>query len=176
MRPTRQDRNRNAAAWLAGLALSALCAGHAAAQIEARRNFFNDPFGPVTSGMRGCPVPEGPLLTEEEAKRETHWRAERGTSCYRSGRCRLPNAYRYDAEIFPRALQFVRQDGRFENTSVWITVQRRWIFVQGCVRSSEEAAALESALKLIDDVEAVVPQLMVGTGGKPPYATAAASR
>jgi hypothetical protein len=159
---------------LAGFVFGALCAGNAAAEDEARRNFFNDPFGQVTSGLPGCPVPEGPLLTEEEAKRETHWRAERGTSCYRSGRCRLPNAYRYDTEIFPRALQFVRQDGRFEGTSVWIAVQRRWIFVQGCVRSSEEAAALEAALKLIDDVEAVVPQLMVGTTGPAPYATAEA--
>jgi hypothetical protein len=159
---------------LAGFVFGALCVGKTAAQTEPRRNFFNDPFGPVTSGLPGCPVPEGPLLTEEEAKRETHWRAERGTSCYRSGRCRLPNAYRYDTEIFPRALQFVRQDGRFEGTSVWITVQRRWIFVQGCVRSSEEAAALEAALKLIDDVEAVVPQLMVGTTGTAPYATAGA--
>lgn len=119
--------------------------------------------------MPGCPTPEGPLVTTEEARRETHWRAERGTSCFRSGRCRLPNSYRYDRDIFPRAVQFLRQDGRFEGASLWITVQRRWITVQGCVANAEQGAQLESALRQIDDVESVIGQWLVGTQGKPPY-------
>ncbi|MBC5766731.1 BON domain-containing protein [Ramlibacter albus] len=136
---------------------------------QPRTNAFNDPFGQATSGFPACPVPTGPLLTDDEARREAHWRAERGTSCYRSGRCRLPNAYRYDEEIFPRALQYIRADGRFDDTSIWVTVQRRWVTVQGCVRSAEQGAALEAAVRQIDDVEAVIGQWMVGTSSKPPY-------
>lgn len=146
----------------------AMSAAVASAQ-EVRSNAFNDPFEKATSGFPGCPIPAGPLLTAEEARREAHWRAERGTSCFRSGRCRLPNAYRYDVEIIPRAIEFIRQDGRFNDTTVWLTVQRRWVTVQGCVRTPEQAAALEAALGQVDDVEAVIPQLIVGSGGKPPY-------
>lgn len=150
----------------AGLWLVTAACSHAQAP---RTNAFDDPFGPVTQGLPGCPVPAGPLMTAEEARKDTHWRAERGTSCYRSGRCRLPNAYRYDREIFPRAVQYIRMDGRFDDASVWITVERRWITLQGCVRSAEQAAALEATVRLIDDVEAVIPQLMVGTQGQPRY-------
>jgi crotonobetainyl-CoA:carnitine CoA-transferase CaiB-like acyl-CoA transferase len=42
---------------------------------EARTNAFNDPCEQVTSALTGRPVPEGPLLTPAEARRETHWRA-----------------------------------------------------------------------------------------------------
>lgn len=158
-----------AAAWT----LATLACACAHAQPAARANFLGDPFGQVTSGMPGCPPPEGPLVTAEEARLETHWRAERGTSCFRSGRCRLPNGYRYDKEIYPRAIQFLHQDGRFGNTSIWITVQRRWVIAQGCVTDAAQGAQLEAALRQIDDVESVIGQWMVGTGGKPPYAVAA---
>lgn len=68
------------------------------------------------------------------------------------------------------AVRYVQQDGRFADTSVWLTVQRRWVIVQGCVRSLRQAQALEAALRLIDDVEAVVPQLSTGTQGNSAYA------
>src|SRR6266702_2903585 len=74
----------------------------AASAPAERRNWFDDPFVQATHGLPACPVPDPPLLTEAEMQHETHWRAERGTSCYRSGRCRLPNAYLYDKEIVPR--------------------------------------------------------------------------
>src|SRR4051812_43541872 len=71
-------------------------AASAASAPAERRNWFEDPFVVATHGLPGCPVPDAPLLTEVEMQREAHWRAERGTSCFRSGRCRLPNAYLYD--------------------------------------------------------------------------------
>jgi hypothetical protein len=49
---------------------------------------------------------------------ESHWRAERGTSCFQSGRCRLPNSYLYDKEIIPRVKKAIDADGRFSETSV----------------------------------------------------------
>ena len=137
-----------------------------------RRNWFDDPFVQATHGLPGCPIPDPPLLTEAEMQHETHWRAERGTSCYRSGRCRLPNAYLYDKEIAPRVVKAIDAVGTFGDTSVWVEGQRRWVWLKGCVSTPEQAAELERMVRLIDDVEAVIPQLIVGTkmpAGVPAY-------
>lgn len=144
----------------------------AASAPAERRNWFDDPFVAATRGLPGCPIPDPPLLTEPEMQHETHWRAERGTSCYRSGRCRLPNAYLYDKEIAPRVVKAIAAAGTFENTSVWVEGQRRWVWLKGCVSTPEQAAELERMVRLIDDVEAVIPQLIVGTkmpAGTPVY-------
>ena len=151
-----------------------LAAGVAHAQAASapaeRRNWFDDPFVQATHGLPGCPIPDPPLLTEAEMQHETHWRAERGTSCFRSGRCRLPNAYLYDKEIAPRVVKAIDAAGTFDNTSVWVEGQRRWVWLKGCVSTAEQAAELERMVRLVDDVEAVIPQLIVGVsmpGGKP---------
>ena len=87
---------------------------------------------------------------------------ERGTSCFRAGRCRLPNSYLYDKEIMPRVQKAVDADARFDRTtSVWATGQRRWIWLQGCVSSEAESQALELLVRGIDDVEGVVNELAV---------------
>ena len=136
---------------------------------EPRTNVYGDPFVQATSGIAHCPVPEGPMLTAAEARAESHGRVERGTSCYRSGRCRLPNAYLYDRELAPRVAQFIVRAGRFADTSVWVTSQRRWIRLQGCVQSTAQSAALIDAVRGIDDVEAVVDELVVGSEAPPRY-------
>ena len=125
---------------------------------QERRNWLGDPFEQISSGWPGCPQPAGPLWTEAEARAEAHWRVERGTSCYRSGRCRLPNAYLYAAELMPRLQRFLAQDERFADSSVWLLVRGRTVFVQGCVVSAEQGLLLERQAQLVDDVEAVVPQ------------------
>ena len=156
----------------AALALAHAQAGASAPAPAERRNWFDDPFVQATHGLPGCPIPDPPLLTEPEMQHETHWRAERGTSCYRSGRCRLPNAYLYDKEIAPRVVKAIDAAGTYDNTSVWVEGQRRWVWLKGCVSTPEQAAELERMVRLIDDVEAVIPQLIVGTTmppGKPVY-------
>lgn len=77
------------------------------------------------------------------------------------GVCRLPNAYLYDAEIIPRVKKAVEFDGRFGQTSVWAEGRRRWVWLKGCVRRAEEAEALERLVRSMDDVEAVVNELVV---------------
>ena len=111
-------------------------------------------------------------MTAEELRNEAHVRAQHGGSCYRSGRCRLPDSYLYDKEIIPRAAQFLQLDGRFDDTSVWILGERRLVTLMGCVRSQEQAEAMERAVLLVDDVMGVINYLMVGTQDKPKYATA----
>lgn len=123
---------------------------------EARTNYFNDPFLQVSDGIKDCPVPEGPLYTEAQARAEAHSRVERGTSCYRSGQCRLPNSYLYDREIIPRVKLAIEADGRFAETSIWIEGQRRIVWLKGCVQTVGQARELEKLVRHLDDVEAVI--------------------
>jgi osmotically-inducible protein OsmY len=128
---------------------------------DKRANYFNDPFLQVTNGIAECPVPEGPMIAEAEMRAEAHSRAERGTSCFLSGRCRLPSSYLYDKEIIPRVKKAILADGRFADTSIWAEGQRRWVWVKGCVRRKDQADALERLVRGLDDVEAVINQLVV---------------
>lgn len=150
--------------------LSALLTGPIAAAAEERTNHFDDPFAQVTSAVRPCPVPRPPGFTPEEIRNEAHVRSQHGGSCYRAGRCRLPNSYLYDKEIVPRVVQYIRQDGRFDDTSVWVLGERRLVTLMGCVQSQEQALALERAVMLVDDVMGVINHLMVGTTQPPKYA------
>ena len=146
------------------LLCAVLAASACAVQAQApRTNAFNDPFVQVTSALPGCPVPEGPLYTEAEVRELAHVRAQHGGSCYRVGRCRLPNSYLYDAEIIPRVRLYLREDGRFDDTSIWVLGERRLVTLMGCVQSAEQARALEKAVELVDDVMGVVNLLQVGT-------------
>jgi hypothetical protein len=174
--PVPRVSQARALAWLARALLSAAAmsaSGWASAQ-AARTNAFNDPFVAITNGMPQCPAPQGPMYTPAEVAEEAHWRSQRGVSCHTAGRCRLPNAYLYDQEIIPRVKLAIDSNGRFKNTSVWAYGQRRWVFLQGCVASRDEANELERIVRLIDDVESVINELMVGTEGKVPYRRAAA--
>jgi hypothetical protein len=128
---------------------------------EERANYFDDPFVPITSAIANCPRQEGPKITRAEMLAESHWRAERGTSCFQAGRCRLPNAYLYDKEIIPRVQKAILVDGRFSETSIWVEGQRRWVWLKGCVRSQDQSASVEQLVRNIDDVEAVINQLVV---------------
>ncbi|MDP3760106.1 MAG: BON domain-containing protein [Ramlibacter sp.] len=141
-----------------------------AARAQERSNLFGDPFEQVTSAVPNCPVPQPPGVTKDEMAALAHVRAQHGTSCHLSGRCRLANSYLYDKEIIPRVVQYLRLDGRFNDTSVWVLGERRLVTLMGCVQSQEQAAAMEKAIGLVDDVMGVVNQLVVGTGGTPRYA------
>lgn len=151
------------------LALLFLALATGAAHAQQAGNLFADPFVQVTAAMPGCPVPRGPYITPEQARVQQHVRSQHGGSCYRVGRCRLPNSYLYDQEIIPRVRTYIREDGRFDDTSLWVLGERRIVTVMGCVKSKEQALELERTLTLVDDVLNVVPMLMVGTEGKPPY-------
>jgi len=146
-----------------------------AGDAEPAGNVFNDPFEPVTAGVAACPTPEGPRYTAAQARAESHGRAERGTSCFLSGRCRLSNAYLYDQEIAPRVQRFLTQDGRYARSSLWIVVQRRWVFLMGCVASEDMGRAAERDILSVDDVERVVGLWAVDPSTVP-YPVAAASR
>lgn len=148
-------------------ALALLCGAVATqAQAPERRNWFDDPFFAISTGIADCPLPLGPLLTAEEQRREAHWRAERGTSCWLAGKCRDSNAYRYDKSLAPQVAAALKSIPGIERSSVWVTIQRRWVFLEGCVATPAQAAQMEQAARAVAEVEVVVPAL--GPAGEPP--------
>ena len=134
-----------------------------------KRNWFDDPFFQVSQGLPGCPVPLGPLYTEAERRVQMHSRLERGTSCWLAGKCADSNAYRYDKPLVPKVQAALAAVPGVRGGSVWVMIQRRWVYLQGCVPSKALASRLEQAAHAVPDVEAVVPDLMVGTRDKPSY-------
>ena len=119
------------------------------------------PLLQATHGLADCLPPVSVPPTVEEQRAQAHEWVERGTSCYQSGRCRLPNAYLYDAEIVPRVQKALTVDGGFEDTSIWVEGQRRWVWLKGCVRRPEQAQAAERLVGSLDDVERVINELVV---------------
>ena len=136
-------------------------------------NPFHDPFEQVTHGLPGCPAPRPPTYTASELREAEHRRVERGNSCYLAGKCRYSNSFLYDSGIAAALAPALRADPWLRGTSVWILVQGRFVQVFGCVSRPGQIRRLEAAARRTRDVQAVLPIVMQGTTGKPPYATTA---
>lgn len=133
-----------------------LTPAHADEAIE--RNWFDDPFFVVRSDVADCPLPRGPYLTEQERRAESHYRVERGTSCYREGRCTKPNSYLYDPEIATAVRAAFEHSEDFHGSSLWVTVTRRFVIVQGCAEPAMQTR-LEAMLAPLPDVERVIVEI-----------------
>lgn len=135
--------------------------GAARVNAESERvNRGHDPFFQISHAIAACPVPLGPLETGQEWLDESHYRIERGNSCWVEGRCRLSNAYLYDAEIaeaVQRRLTTINYATHWrEQTTLWLMLQRRFIYVQGCVAPGFDKAAFLGELGKTADVERVI--------------------
>ncbi|HEU0202940.1 MAG TPA: BON domain-containing protein [Burkholderiaceae bacterium] len=157
------------------LALLVATAPAYTADPEERRNWFNDPFAAATSGFAGCPVPEGPLLSRDEMRREGHARVERGTTCWLAKQCDAPNAYRDDPAINAAVVEAITKDSRLRSASIWVTTQRRFVTLQGCVRDAAQRDALIRRVQAVPRVQYVIDELWVGSvraKARPPYRAA----
>jgi hypothetical protein len=167
--------NRRSIAIIAGAAFALLTSRLAWPQ-ESRSNHGDDPFFQVSHAVPGCPVPLGPLQTDAEWVADGHYRIERGNSCWWEGRCRLSSSYRYDKEIAEsvrRRLAFIERTTHWRtSTTLWLLLQRRCIYVQGCVAPGFDKATFFAELAKTADVERVVDQTMGDTKAPPPYSTA----
>jgi hypothetical protein len=146
-----------------------LCAATApGADATPRTNWFGDPFFRVSRDIAPCPEPLGPLVTEDEALRQSHHRSERGLRCYLEKRCRYPSAYDYDREI---AANIERAAARIvpHPSTLWVLVQGRRVWVYGCVATQYRRGTLERALRAIPDVELALEELRIGANAMPPY-------
>jgi hypothetical protein len=151
---------------VAGVVLSPALTAQGTAELK---NWFADPYFAVSSSVAGCPVPRGPLVAKEDMEHEAHARVERGTRCYQEGKCRKANSYLYDAEIAEHLRAALANSPALKRTSVWVTVQRRWIFLQGCVDSMSRKRALERIARGVPDVENVFVDVTTDASKPPPY-------
>jgi hypothetical protein len=134
-------------------------------------NWFNDPFIQVRSALADCPTPLGPLSRRSTIASEEHSRVERGTSCWLAGQCEKPNAYFYDAAIAQDLAARLQGTGLFARTSLWITVKRRFVWIEGCAADPASAATLEEWAKSTPQVQLVFVNVRVDPAAKPPYVT-----
>ena len=132
------------------------------ASAEAPRTYQLDPFAQATDGYVACPEAKPPLLTEQEMRTTAHQRVERGTSCCLAGTCECGGAYKRDPEINDRVVAAIRADKRFRDTSVWVTTTRKFVTLQGCVRTTAQRHALERLVRRQPDVAIVWNETAVG--------------
>jgi hypothetical protein len=159
----------------AATAASDLSASSAQAATE-RKNWYNDPFFPLSQDVHDCPLPLGPLMTRAEAEDDAHYRVERGTTCWLAHKCTKPNSYLYDAPIADAIRAYFKGAAAHSlaGTSVWITVQRRFVYAEGCAPASFDRQALQRELEAIPDVEQVFMRVTDTPHGPLPYKTLAA--
>ena len=154
-------------------ALATLVSGFARAG-EPLQNWFDDPFFQITSAVPDCPLPAGPFTTESDRRVQAHRRAEKGTTCWLAKECDRPNAYAYDADIAAALQSAVRERHPFADTTLWVTVQGRVVYIEGCARSGAAAAEIEAFTKALPHVQQAIALLRTDPAARPPYRVRAA--
>jgi osmotically-inducible protein OsmY len=120
-----------------------------------------EPFAQATAGDPRCPAVQARLVTREEAQTQAHARVERGTRCAMEGTCEPGGAYRRDPEVNDAVRAAIAADKRFANTSVYVTTSRKWVTLEGCVRSNAQRKALVGFVGKQPRVEKVFDSLRV---------------
>lgn len=140
---------------LRALVIVAFVALSSRAQADEPRTYVVDPFAQATAGALDCPVVQPPALTEYQMRIQAHERAERGTSCCLAGTCECGGAYKRDPEINARVVAALQARADLGNTSIWVTTMRKFVTLQGCVRTSAQKRAIERLVKRQPDVAVV---------------------
>lgn len=154
---------------LAVLALLAAPPGRAQAP-EELRNWFDDPFVQISAGIAACPLPAGPFGDARDRRAQLHSRAEKGTTCWLAGDCERPNSFAYDRDIAAAAqAALLREPARFADTSLWLTVQGRVLYIEGCVARPAQVAELEAIGRGLPYVQQAIAIVRVGPAASVPY-------
>lgn len=152
------------------LFLSALAAAAGVAfAAEELKNWFNDPFVQLSHAVAGCPEPRGPRMSAADRLSQSHHRAERGTTCWLRGECERPNAYEYDAAIAEQIAAAWKQHPELQQSSIWLTVQGRIVFLDGCASRPGFAEDLERLGRSVPRVALVIARVTASTAGRLPY-------
>lgn len=131
-----------------------------------RKNAHGDPFFALSAAAgAACPMPLGPRLTPEEAADNARHRAARGTKS---------DSYKYDADIATAVREQLRDARLLAGTSLWITVQRRFVYVDGCVPGDFDRLPLQRQLASIPEVDRVFVRVTSDPRAMLPYPTPAA--
>jgi hypothetical protein len=154
-------------AWRLILALAFVPATHAA---EELRNWFDDPFFQVTQAVADCPLPAGPFVDERGRREQAHRRAEKGTTCWLAGQCDRPKAYDYDADIAREIRRAFAAAPTFaDTTTLWVTVQGRVVYVEGCVSDAAAEQQIEAMLRSLPNAQQAIAIVRTDPNAKPPY-------
>jgi hypothetical protein len=156
--------------------LAAILVALPATADEAVRNWFKDPYFQVRAGFPRCTEPLGPYATEEQMLKETHYRSERGTRCWLEGKCSKPSSYMYDADIAQAVRARFDASAKLRDATLWITVQRRFVWIEGCIHSARDEKDIDAIMKDVPDVERVITFLARDASAAPPYRTLAAGQ
>ena len=151
------------------LPLAALAATAPALADDGLRNWFDDPFFQITAAVPDCPLPAGPFTDEADRRIQSHRRAEKGTTCWLAKECDRPNAYAYDADIASALSAAVRERHPFADTSLWVTVQGRIVYIEGCVARPEQEAEIEAFVRDLPHVQRALAIVRSGASARVPY-------
>lgn len=149
-------------------ALLALAALTATAQDgEPLQNWFDDPFFQLSNAVPDCPVPAGPFTDEADRRVQAHHRADKGTTCWLAGDCEKPNAFMYDREIAAALRKAL--SGNVADTTLWVTVQGRVVYIEGCARGESVVADIEAAARGVAHVYRAIAIVRTDASARVPY-------
>jgi hypothetical protein len=151
------------------IVLSAFTAAVGAQPGETLQNWFNDPFFQVSSAIADCPLPAGPFTDEADRRVQSHRRAEKGTTCWLAKECDRPNAFAYDQDIAAAFQAAVRERQPFPDTSLWVTVQGRVLYIEGCAAQPGMEAKVEAFARAIPNVQQAIAIIRADPSARPPY-------
>jgi hypothetical protein len=151
------------------MALAACVLACAARADDPLQNWFNDPFFQISSGIKDCAVPAGPFTDLADRRVQMHRRLEKGTTCYLAGECERPSAFAYDADIAAAFQDAVRERQPFADTTLWVTVQGRVLYLEGCVARAAQAQEIEAFARSIPHVQQATAIVRSDAGQRPPY-------
>jgi len=156
--------------WQALITTTALFAAAWPAHADnALQNWFNDPFFQISASIPDCPLPAGPFVNESDRRVQAHRRAEKGTTCWLAKECDRPNAYAYDREIASAFQAAVRERNPFPDTSLWVTVQGRVLYIEGCATHESVAADVEAFARSLPHVQQAIAIIRTDPSARPPY-------
>ena len=153
------------------LCATALALAGVGARADELRNWFDDPFFAISAARPGCPEPAGPRVTLAERQQQSHRRAEKGTTCWlaRDAACERPLAYAYDADIAREIQTAVRGRALFSDASLWVTVQGRVVYVEGCVARDAQAGEIEAFVRALPHVQQAIAIVTADPRSRVPY-------
>lgn len=151
------------------LTFAAMASTSSAPAGEELQNWFNDPFFQASAAMPDCPMPAGPFVNDIDRRVQAHHRAEKGTTCWLAGECDRPNAYAYDQDIATAFQAAVRERNPFPNTTLWVTVQGRVLYIEGCVKDESQAVEIEAFARALPHVQQAIAIVRTDPSVRPPY-------
>ena len=140
-----------------------------AAGADELRNWFDDPFFQISSALDDCPLPAGPFVSESDKRVQAHRRAEKGTTCWLAGECDRPNAYAYDRDIAEAFRNAVAGADRLPATTLWVTVQGRVLYIEGCALQNSSVEAVEALARSLPHVQQAIAIVRTDPAAPPPY-------